>query len=34
MKIDGWVNDSGEKEPDYKKGKNKRKREIYPVLKI
>ena len=27
MKIDGWVNDSGEKEPDYKK--RKKQKEVY-----
>lgn len=34
MKIDGWVNDFGEKEPDYKKRKKQKKRGIYPSLKI
>lgn len=31
MKIDGWVNDFGEKEPDYKKEKTKEKEESTQV---
>lgn len=27
MKIDGWVNDFGEKEPDYKKRKKTKEKE-------
>ena len=30
MKIDGWVNDSGEKEPDYKKRKKQKKKRNLP----
>ena len=30
MKIDGWVNDFGEKEPDYKKRKKQKKKRNLP----
>lgn len=34
MKIDGWVNDFGEKEPDYNKRKNKKKKKKFPKFKF